>query len=178
MFRDKQADLKQKKHSLKIRGMFFYKEKTETITENKITGYRYWFNEGDSSINLVEIAAFMNPFIMNEQIAADGLDSGKHLIHFQFRDSKGVWSMVTSDSALVNAKTIYTFNGNGNWSNTANWVNKIKPPLNVSGTYKIFIDPVLGGKCILDVDQHITTGAIITVRSGKSFIIPGNFIEN
>lgn len=153
---------------------FFYKEKNESITENKISGYRYWFNEGDSSMNLVDIVPFMNPVLLNEQIAADGLDSGKHVIHFQFRDSNGIWSMVSSDSALVNAKTIYTFRGNGNWSNTANWVNKIKPPLNLSGTYKIFIDPVAGGQCILDVNQQITTGAIITVRTGKSFVISGN----
>lgn len=153
---------------------FFYKEKVEAVAQNMITGYRYWFNEGDSSLSLKEIMPAMNSFILNEQIASDGLDSGKHVIHFQFRDILGKWSMVTSDTATVTAKAIYTFNGNGNWSNAKNWVNGIRPPLHVSGTYNIFIDPLPEGKCILDVNQYINTGAIITVRAGKTFIIPQN----
>lgn len=153
---------------------FFYKEKTDTISVNKITAYRYWFDEGDSILNLVDMAPFINSFTLNKQIAAAGMDSGQHMIHFQFKDIKGNWSMVISDSILVTVKTIYTFNGNGNWSNAANWANKIKPPLNLSGTYNIFIDPVAGGQCILDVSQYLTNGAVITVRSGKSFVIPGN----
>ncbi|MBL0358054.1 MAG: hypothetical protein IPP72_14815 [Chitinophagaceae bacterium] len=155
---------------------FFYKEQPDTVTQNTITAYRYWFDEGDSSLNLVDIVPFINTFTMNQQIAADGMDSGQHILHFQFKDVKGNWSMVTSDSTLVTVKTIYTFNGNGNWSNAANWANKIKPPLTLSGTYNIFIDPVAGGRCILDVTQHITSGAVITVRSGKSFVVPGNLI--
>jgi hypothetical protein len=153
---------------------FFYKEKTGAVSQNKITGYRYWFDEGDGSLNLVDIAPFMNTLILNQPIAADGMDSGQHAIHFQFRDANGKWSMVTSDSATVTAKTIYTFNGNGNWSNKANWVNKVKPPINLAGAYNIFIDPAPGGKCVLDVNQQLTTGAIITVRTGKSLVIPGN----
>ena len=157
---------------------FFYKEKTNNVTDNKITGYRYWFDERDSILNLVDIAPFMNPLIINQPIAADGMDSGQHVIHFQFRDMNGKWSMVTSDTATVIAKATYTFNGNGNWSNAANWVNKMKPPATIAGTYKIFIDPVPGGECVLDVNQQITEGAIFTVRSGKAFVIPGNLHIN
>lgn len=152
---------------------FFYKEQPDTVTENKITAYRYWFDEGDSILNLVDLAPFMNPFSLNQNIAADGMDSGQHVIHFQFRDIKGQWSMVSSDTATVIAKAMYTFSGNGNWSDANNWVNKIKPPAIVTGTYNIFIDPLPGGQCILDVSQEIKTGAIITIRSGKSLVIPG-----
>ena len=69
--------------------------------------------------------------------------------------------------------TIYTFNGNGNWSNDANWVNNLKPPSTLATGNKIFIDPAPGGQCVLDITQFITTSAAITVRSGKLFIIPG-----
>lgn len=157
---------------------FFYKDKPAAVAENKIAAYRYWFDDRDSILNLVSIAPFMNPLILNQPIPADGMDSGEHVIHFQFQDLNGKWSMVTSDTATVIAKATYTFNGNGNWSNANNWVNKIKPPLYVTGTYKIFIDPVAGGQCILDVSQQITTGAIFTIRSGKKFIIPGNLNIN
>ena len=153
---------------------FFYKEKNNPATENKISAYRYWFDERDSILNLVDIAPFMNPLLLNESIAADGMDSGQHVIHFQFRDMNGRWSMVSSDTATVIAKATYTFNGNGNWSNAANWINKMKPPASIAGTYKIFIDPVAGGQCILDVSQFLTEGAIFTVRAGKTFIIPGD----
>jgi hypothetical protein len=153
---------------------FFYKEKPASVNDNKIAAYRYWFDERDSILNLVAIAPFMNPLILNQPIAADGIDSGQHVIHFQFLDLNGKWSMVTTDTATVIAKATYTFNGNGNWSNANNWVNKIKPPLHVTGTYKIFIDPIASGQCILDVSQQITEGAIFTIRSGKTFLIPGN----
>ncbi len=153
---------------------FFYKEMPAAVADNKIAAYRYWFDDRDSIMNLVTLAPFMNPLILNQPIAADGIDSGEHVIHFQFKDLNGKWSMVTSDTATIIAKATYTFNGNGNWSNAINWVNKIKPPLIVTGTYKIFIDPIPGGQCILDVCQQITTGATFTVRSGKTFVIPGN----
>lgn len=161
-----------------ITTQFFYKEKPAPVQENKISAYRYWFDDRDSILNLVAIAPFMNPLILNHPIAADGMDSGEHVIHFQFQDLNGKWSMVTSDTATVIAKATYTFNGNGNWSNANNWVNKIKPPEYVTGTYKIFIDPVPGGQCILDINQQITAGAIFTIRSGKTFVIPGNLNIN
>lgn len=153
---------------------FFYTAKKDTASANQITGYRYWFDNRDSSLNLVNIVPFMNPYLMDAEIPLDGVDSGRHAVHFQFIDANGKWSMVTTDSTATTLKATYTFNGNGNWSDAANWVNKIKPPLVINGTYNIFIDPVSGGHCVLDVEQHITTGAVITVKTGKSLIIPGN----
>ena len=157
---------------------FFYISSIETNITNRVTAYRYWFDNMDTTLNLVDLVPFINPYIMDTHVPLDGIDSGRHVVHFQFRDEKGVWSMVTTDSTATNEKATYTFNGNGNWSNPNNWVNKIKPPLNVTGTYKIFIDPVAGGQCILDVSQQITTGATFTIRSGKTFVIPGNLQIN
>lgn len=151
---------------------FFYNEKKETNSSNTITGYRYWFDNMDTSLNLVDIVPFINPIVLDTTIILDGVDSGKHMIHFQFKDVNGVWTMATSDSITTLAKATFTFNGNGKWSNANNWVNKIKPPSTLTGTYKIFIDPIINGNCILDVNQHISSGGILTVRSGKSFIIP------
>ncbi|HSN61773.1 MAG TPA: hypothetical protein VLR49_12615, partial [Ferruginibacter sp.] len=157
---------------------FFYISKTEPNISNRVTAYRYWFDDMDTTLNLADLVPFINPYVMDTHIPLEGVDSGRHVVHFQFKDEKGMWSMVTTDSLSTGIKATYTFNGNGNWSNAANWVNKMKPPLTIAGTYKIFIDPVPGGQCILDVNQQITEGAIFTVRSGKAFVIPGNLNIN
>ena len=68
---------------------------------------------------------------------------------------------------------IYTFNGNGNWSDTANWSNNSVPPSTLPATNAIVINPVAGGQCYLDITQHISSGASLTVISGKTFVIPG-----
>jgi len=66
----------------------------------------------------------------------------------------------------------YTFNGNGNWSVASNWSNNLVPPSTLSANNSIVIDPVIGGQCILNVTQHISSGATITIMPGKVFIIP------
>jgi hypothetical protein len=73
--------------------------------------------------------------------------------------------------------TTYVFNGNGYWSDVANWVGNIKPPLTISGNAEIIIDPVVGGKCILNVDisQHVALGARVIVKPGKVFVTEGDF---
>lgn len=69
--------------------------------------------------------------------------------------------------------TTYTFTGNGNWTNAANWQNGSIPPSPLTSGNAIVIDPVSGGQCILNTTQLISAGARITVNSGKSFLIPG-----
>ena len=70
-------------------------------------------------------------------------------------------------------KLTYTFTGNGNWSNSSNWLdNKIPPSILPAGD-SIIIDPVINGNCILDVTEHITAGATLTVNTGKNLLIPG-----
>jgi hypothetical protein len=69
--------------------------------------------------------------------------------------------------------TTYTFTGNGNWNLAANWANGAIPP-NPLNSGAIIIDPAPGGQCLLNISQTIQAGASITVRSGKSLIVPGN----
>ncbi len=69
----------------------------------------------------------------------------------------------------------YTFTGNGNWSNPANWQNGQVPPAVITGTNaRIFIDPAGAGECVLDVPQQVSSGATIEVRTGKAFRVNGN----
>jgi hypothetical protein len=74
--------------------------------------------------------------------------------------------------------TVYTFNGNGNWSNVANWVGGTIPPTTLTSPNEIVIDPVAGGECVLDIPtQTIATGAKVTVVGTKKFRIVGNLIN-
>lgn len=74
-------------------------------------------------------------------------------------------------SSFIN--NTFTFTGNGNWSNAANWSNNQAPPSTLPQGFNIIIDHAPGGQCVLDVPQNISTGATITVRSGKVLVIPG-----
>ncbi|MEP6674407.1 MAG: hypothetical protein ABJA78_04605 [Ferruginibacter sp.] len=74
------------------------------------------------------------------------------------------------------AGTTYTFNGNGNWDNPANWSNNTVPPAVLPAGSQIVIDPS-AGECVLNVTQTVSAGATLTVKTGKIFRIPGNLIQ-
>ena len=76
---------------------------------------------------------------------------------------------------LTAQSVTYTFNGNGKWSDTANWVNHHLPPDVLPEGSEIIIDPADGGVCTLDTLQIITTNAKFSVRPQKKFIVKGNF---
>ncbi|MEO8769341.1 MAG: cyanophycinase [Ferruginibacter sp.] len=80
----------------------------------------------------------------------------------------------TGSPNVCNIITTYTFTGNGNWSVPGNWLNNLIPPAQISGNAEIVINPVLGGECILDIDQTISQGVNLTVQTGKRFRIIGN----
>ena len=72
--------------------------------------------------------------------------------------------------------TTFTFTGDGNWSNPANWNNNLYPPVILPAGFIIKIDP--SGQCILDITQHIAAGADFIVIAGKNLVIPGSlFIQ-
>jgi exo-beta-1,3-glucanase (GH17 family) len=71
---------------------------------------------------------------------------------------------------------VYTFTGNGNWTNPANWSNGIMPPSLLPSGSSIIIDPAGNGECILNTAQTISSGATLTVQPGKKFIILGSLV--
>ncbi|MFM2358225.1 MAG: hypothetical protein RLY16_217 [Bacteroidota bacterium] len=101
-------------------------------------------------------------------VAADGTGgSGSDYVH------SGTFT--TSPLAL---STTYTFIGNGNWSNPANWQNGQIPPAILTGTDAIVINPAGAGECILDVSQTVNIGTSFTVVTGKNLRILGNLSIN
>lgn len=87
---------------------------------------------------------------------------------------------ITATPTICNtAIATYTFIGDGNWSTASNWLYGAIPPINVSTSFDILIDPVLGGECVLDVtNQTFSHGGKIIVKTGKRFRIIGNLNIN
>jgi len=67
----------------------------------------------------------------------------------------------------------YFFMGNGDWELAANWSNNTMPASPLKKGSKIIINPAEGGKCVLNSNYVIETGASIVVKQGKQFIIKG-----
>ena len=76
------------------------------------------------------------------------------------------------------AITIYTFTGNGNWSEPSNWMNGLMPPAVLMGNTRIIIEPGNDGECILNIEQHIGGGAYLIVQPNKKFTIAGKISIN
>lgn len=70
----------------------------------------------------------------------------------------------------------FTFTGNGNWSNAANWSNNLIPPSTLPHGSQIIINPSGSGECVLDVQQRVSSSAAVTVQAGKKFRIIGNLV--
>lgn len=70
-------------------------------------------------------------------------------------------------------KYTYTFTGNGNWSDPNNWSNNIIPPSSLPAGDTINIDPAINGECILDITEHILSGATLNIATGKNLLVPG-----
>ncbi len=75
---------------------------------------------------------------------------------------------------IYQPSNIYTFIGNGNWSDPANWIYNAIPPAVLPAGSEIFISPQPAGECILNTTQTISPGAKFTVVAGKNIRIPLN----
>jgi len=73
---------------------------------------------------------------------------------------------------------IYTFTGNGNFSNAANWQTGQVPPSEITSGMEIIINPPANSQCILDVPLTIKPGGKISILQQKQFVIKGNLIIN
>ncbi len=68
----------------------------------------------------------------------------------------------------------YTFIGNGNWNNPANWQGGIMPPANITPGSSIVINHAPGGSCIINVPVTIPPGVQFIVSTGANLVLPGN----
>ena len=68
----------------------------------------------------------------------------------------------------------YTFIGSGNWSDPANWLNGVLPPLVLPAGSTIIINPDAMAESVLDVQQQIQKGGFINILPGKKLRIVGS----
>jgi hypothetical protein len=153
---------------------FFYKTDSIGMDDNRVTAYRYWFNNDSAGSMVVHATLPQNILLLNREIDLGCLTPGINRLQLQFRDAKGLWSTAISETInlLFPASSVYRFNGNGNWSNAANWQNNAMPALDLPGCREIIIDHAPGGQCILDIPQYLLKNAKLTVLTGKHLIIP------
>ena len=83
---------------------------------------------------------------------------------------------IYAGTKIISLALVYTFTGNGNWDNPANWSNNNVPPATISSNTSIIIDPPADGECVLNVMQQIQGTATFTVKEGKKFRILGGLI--
>lgn len=83
-------------------------------------------------------------------------------------------SVTAYRSFSVLPNKIYTFTGNGSWTDPKNWENhEVAPTIVPSGT-KISINPVGDGECLLNESIIISKGALLSVEKGKKIKIAGD----
>jgi hypothetical protein len=70
--------------------------------------------------------------------------------------------------------TSYTFNGNGYWTNAANWSGSAVPTSPVPSGTTVTISPQAGGSCILNVPMTFSSGSTLTVSTDAVFKVMGN----
>jgi 1,4-alpha-glucan branching enzyme len=113
---------------------------------------------------------------INPLLTAKSITVGNNNLAQQFFLPAGTFLLFTDRDVLA-VVTQFSFTGNGNWSNAANWANGQIPPAILPAGSTITINPTAGGECVLDVNQTIQTGATLNVLAGKAFRIIGNLTQ-
>lgn len=83
---------------------------------------------------------------------------------------------LSKNTVKVVALSTYTFTGDGNWNDPANWVNNSVPLSPVPNFSQVLINPSGNGECILNVQVIIPQTSKIIVQPGKKFRVLGNLI--
>ena len=85
---------------------------------------------------------------------------------------------ITTPDAPQDLPVTYTFTGDGNWNDAANWENNLVPPQPTNLGSEIIINNASGGQCLLNIPYTVTPGTSLTILTGKNLVVPSNFIVN
>lgn len=75
---------------------------------------------------------------------------------------------------LSYSQLVYSFTGNGNWSNAENWYKQAVPPTKLLGADTVYIKS--NSVCSLDVQQTLLLGSAVVVETGADLDIMNNLI--
>ena len=80
-----------------VASSFFYKSAQQTVVQNQVVGYRYWFDNDFASAVYMLLTANVEVNVM-DNLDMTQIPKGMHQVHFQFKDTLQQWSVVVADS--------------------------------------------------------------------------------
>lgn len=99
----------------------------------------------------------------------------------ELKNSASPTSQRKTAKRVLNLPVVYTFIGNGNWNDPANWENNAVPPVDISPGSEIHINSLIpGAKCILNVPYEIPNTTItikLIVYTGNQFVVPDLIVK-
>lgn len=77
---------------------FIYKIPESQSIDNKIIAYRYWFDDDFTDVYEVPVNPVQTFFSLSEEIDMTHMWKGEYRLHYQFKDTMGLWSSPTVDT--------------------------------------------------------------------------------
>jgi PKD repeat protein len=77
---------------------FIYKIPESLSIENKIIAYRYWFDDDFTNVYEAPVSPAQTFFSLSEEIDMTNMWKGEYTLHYQFKDTLGMWSSPTVDT--------------------------------------------------------------------------------
>ncbi|MEO6638518.1 MAG: hypothetical protein ABIN25_09585 [Ginsengibacter sp.] len=145
-----------------------------------LTGYAdgYYFNGNKRTINLPDASVMGQSEGITFRDSVYGYISNEKFVRniagFTIAVNQKLRSFNINAFISPVAATVYKFIGTGNWDTSANWLNNEIPPSTITAGSEIIIDPPAGSDCILNIPYTLSSDSILTVNSGKKFLIQGN----
>ncbi len=81
-----------------VANQFFYKTPPQIATQNLMTDYRYWLDNDFVNAVSISLQTPIKQFNLIDNLDFTQVPKGVHTINFQFKDSLGMWSSVTTDT--------------------------------------------------------------------------------
>lgn len=81
-----------------VSNQFFYKTPPQIATQNLMTDYRYWLDNDFVNAVSISLQTPIKQFNLIDNLDFTQVPKGVHTINFQFKDSLGMWSSVTTDT--------------------------------------------------------------------------------
>jgi hypothetical protein len=155
-----------------------FTESYESIAAFQGVGYGTLKVPGKTYSNVLEVAKQdidRHPFGSDTTATILFVTPGVHSFIMQITlGSSNTISKIIYVTTNVVVTTSYTFDGNGDWNNAANWSGGVVPVSPIPSGTTVTISPQAGGSCIVNVPVTFAVGSTLTVSTGAVFNVMGN----
>ena len=104
--------------------------------------------------------------------AIDTLPGGKLIATLQFANAQYYTNKEKNVFVRFHNSNLapfrYSFTGNGNWSNPANWATGVVPPNPLPANAEVLINYAPGSQCTIDIPIQVLSGGKIIVKTGRT----------